>query len=142
MKTKLVLLLVIFGIQLTFAQVTQRNILGNKYNLLAVQQALIPKAQWKPYPQTTEEWRKRLPDSTANQLIKNGENTLKYKFEPISASTSLDFVRSGDRQQHGNLSFGKRNALMNLVLAESIENRIIKTSGLGISLRWIRLLTP
>ncbi len=123
MKTKLVLLLVIFGVQLTFAQVTQRNILGNKYNLLAVQQALIPKAQWKPYPQTTEEWRKRLPDSTANQLIKNGENTLKYKFEPISASTSLDFVRSGDRQQHGNLSFGKRNALMNLVLAESIENR-------------------
>ncbi|AEE51428.1 heparinase II/III domain-containing protein [Haliscomenobacter hydrossis] len=106
-----------------FSQVTQRNILANKYNLLAVQQSLVPKNQWKPYPLTPEEWRKKLPDSTFNKLIKTGETALKYKFEPISATTSLDFVRSGDRQQHSNISFGKRNALMNLVLAESAENQ-------------------
>ena len=123
MRTYFVLFLSLVFIHLSFAQVVQRNILANKYNLLAVQQSLIPKNQWKPYPLTPEEWRKKLPDSIFNKLIKTGETTLKYKFEPISASTSLDFVRSGDRQQHGNLSYGKRNALMNLVLAESLENQ-------------------
>ena len=123
MRTYFVLFLSLVFIHLSFAQVVQRNILANKYNLLAVQQSLVPKNQWKPYPLTPEEWRKKLPDSIFNKLIKTGETTLKYKFEPISASTSLDFVRSGDRQQHGNLSYGKRNALMNLVLAESLENQ-------------------
>lgn len=123
MRTYFVLFLSLVFIHLSFAQVVQRNILANKYNLLAVQQSLIPKNQWKPYPLTPEEWRKKLPDSIFNKLIKTGETTLKYKFESISASTSLDFVRSGDRQQHGNLSYGKRNALMNLVLAESAENQ-------------------
>ena len=123
MRTYFVLFLSLVFIHLSFAQVVQRNILANKYNLLAVQQSLVPKNQWKPYPLTPEEWRKKLPDSIFNKLIKTGETTLKYKFESISASTSLDFVRSGDRQQHGNLSYGKRNALMNLVLAESLENQ-------------------
>ncbi len=123
MRTYFVLFLSLAFVHLSFAQVIQRNILANKYNLLAVQQSLVPKNQWKPYPLTPEEWRKKLPDSIFNKLIKTGETTLKYKFEPISASTSLDFVRSGDRQQHGNISYGKRNALMNLVLAESLENQ-------------------
>lgn len=123
MRTYILLIFSLLCVQLTLAQVTQRNILANKYNLLAVQQSLVPKSQWKPFPTTPEEWRKKLPDSIFNKLIKTGETTLKYKFEPISATMSLDFVRSGDRQQHGNLSFGKRNALMNLVLAESIENQ-------------------
>lgn len=123
MRTYFVLFLSLVCIHLSFAQVVQRNILANKYNLLAVQQSLVPKNQWKPYPTTPEEWRKKLPDSTFNKLIKTGETALKYKFEPISASTSLDFVRSGDRQQHSNISMGKRNALMNLVLAESLENQ-------------------
>lgn len=107
----------------TFAQVTPRNILANKYNLLAVQQSLLPKADWKPYPRSPDEWHQKLPDSTFNQVIKAGEAALKYEFEPISASISLDFVRSGDRQRHANISFGKRNTLMNLVLAESLDNQ-------------------
>ncbi len=50
MRTYFVLFFSLNLIHLSFAQVTQRNILANKYNLLAVQQSLVPKNQWKPYP--------------------------------------------------------------------------------------------
>ena len=52
MRTYFVLFLSLVCINLSFAQVVQRNILANKYNLLAVQQSLVPKNQWKPYPTT------------------------------------------------------------------------------------------
>jgi hypothetical protein len=105
------------------SQVTQRNILGNKYSLEAVKQSLIPQNQFKPYPKTAAEWKAALPDSVITKTIKAGEDVLNYKFEPISATLSLDFVRSGDRERHSKSSFGKRNALIDLVVAESIEDK-------------------
>ena len=105
------------------SQVTQRNILGNKYSLEAVKQSLIPQNQFKPYPKTAAEWKAALPDSVITKTIKAGEDVLNYKFEPISATLSLDFVRSGDRERHSKISFGKRNALIDLVVAESIEDK-------------------
>ncbi|MEZ4904722.1 MAG: heparinase II/III family protein [Spirosomataceae bacterium] len=105
------------------AQVTQRNILANKYDLTTIKQSLAAQNQFKPYPTTTAEWKAALPDSVINNVIKAGEAVLEYKFEPISATRSLDFVRSGDREQHSKISFGKRNALIDLVLAESIEDK-------------------
>lgn len=108
---------------MSYAQVTQRNILGNKYSLEAIKQALITQNQFKPYPKTVAEWKAALPDSVITKTIKAGEAVLDYKFEPISATLSLDFVRSGDRERHSKISFGKRNALIDLVLAESIEDK-------------------
>ncbi len=105
------------------AQVTQRNILGNKYAAEAVKQALVPQNQFKPYPKTAAEWKAALPDSVIARTIKAGEAALDYKFEPISATLSLDFVRSGDRERHSKISFGKRNALIDMVLAESMEDK-------------------
>ena len=100
------------------AQVTQRNILGNKYTLDALKQSLVAQNQFKPYPKTAAEWKAALPDSVIMRTIKTGEALLDYKFEPISATISMDFVRSGDRERHSKISFGKRNALIDLVLAE------------------------
>ena len=85
---------------MSYAQVTQRNILGNKYSLEAIKQALITQNQFKPYPKTVAEWKAALPDSVITKTIKAGEAVLDYKFEPISATLSLDFVRSGDRERH------------------------------------------
>lgn len=106
-----------------FAQVTQRNILANKYSLDFVKKALIAKNDWKPYPKTPAEWAAAVPDSVLKGIVKEGEKALSYKFEPISATLSLDFVRSGDRERHGKVSYGKRNALMQLIVAESIEDK-------------------
>ncbi|MFN8348514.1 MAG: heparinase II/III family protein [Spirosomataceae bacterium] len=117
------LLLTAFGASFGFTQVTQRNILGNKYSLETIRQSLIPQNQFKPYPKTVTEWKAALPDSVLLRTVQAGEAVLDYKFEPISASLSLDFVRSGDRERHSKISFGKRNALIDLVLAESIEDK-------------------
>lgn len=106
-----------------FAQVTQRNIFAKKYSLDDVKKSLIPLKEYHPYPKTPEEWQAAVPDSVLKDIVKNGEKLLDFKFEAISATTSLDYVRSGDRERHGKLSYGKRNALTDLILAESIENK-------------------
>jgi hypothetical protein len=106
-----------------FAQVTQRNIFAKKYSLDKVKKSLIPLKDYHPYPKTPEEWQAAVPDSVLKDIVKNGEKLLDFKFEPISATTSLDYVRSGDRERHGKLSFGKRNALTDLILAESVEDK-------------------
>ncbi len=122
MKNQLLALLLLFS-TLTQAQVTQRNLLAKKYTLDAIKQSLIAKADYKPYPKTPAEWQAAVPDSILRSLIKGAEALLNNKFEAISATVSLDYARSGDRERHGKLSFGKRIALMNLVLAESIEDK-------------------
>ena len=106
-----------------FAQVTQRNIFAKKYSLDDVKKSLIPLKEYHPYPKTPEEWQAVVPDSVLKDIVKNGEKLLDFKFEAISATISLDYVRSGDRERHGKLSYGKRNALTDLILAESIENK-------------------
>ncbi len=106
-----------------FAQVTQRNILTTKYSEEQIKSALIAKESFKPYPQSAEAWQKTVPDSVIKQTIKAGEAGLKFKFEPISATIALDFVRSGDRERHSGISFAKRNILTELILAESMEDK-------------------
>ncbi len=105
------------------AQVTQRNILANRYSEEAINHSLVKKNSWQPYPRTPAAWKAIVPDSILQKLIGKGESLIDYKFEPISASFLLDFVRSGDRERHSTVSFGKRDALMELVVAESIEGK-------------------
>ncbi len=106
-----------------FTQVTQRNILTNQFSLAQVKAALVSKDAFKPYPQSAEAWRKAVPDSVIQKNIQAGEAGLKFKFEPITATIALDFVRSGDRERHSNISFAKRNTLTELILAESMEDK-------------------
>ncbi len=106
-----------------FAQVTQRNIFAKKYSLDDVKKTLIPLKEYHPYPKTPEEWKANVPDSVLNTIIANGEKLIDFKFEGISGTTSLDYVRSGDRERYAKISYGKRNALTDLILAESIENK-------------------
>ena len=123
MKQKfLTLLFTVISIGI-FAQVTQRNILGKKYSLENIKQTLITKTEWEPYPKTAAAWKAVLPDSIIKNIIANGEAALNFKFEPISATVSLDFTRSGDRERHGKISYGKRNALTELIFAETIEDK-------------------
>ena len=121
---QLLLIVVLISISLAnLAQVTQRNILTSQFSADQVKAALISQEAFKPYPQSAENWRKALPDSVIQQTIKSGEAGLKFKFEPITATIALDFVRSGDRERHSNISFAKRNILTELILAESMEDK-------------------
>ncbi len=105
------------------AQVTPRNILEKMYLPEAVTNYLIPKDQWKPYPQSPAAWEKAVPEAIRQNIIREAEQLLKFTFEPISGTISMDFKRSGDRLRHSNISFKKREVLMYLIMAESMEGK-------------------
>jgi hypothetical protein len=107
----------------SLAHITPRHILEKTYSFEKVKEVLIPFKAYHPYPKTTDEWKKVVPNEILEKVIKEGERALKSDFEAISGSTSLDFVRSGDRLAHSKISFGKRNQLTTLILAESIEGK-------------------
>lgn len=105
------------------AQVTPRNILAQKYTQSAFSEALIPLDQWAPYPKTPEEWRTKTDPAQLAKIIQAGEEALEKPIPVVSASLLLDFTRSGDRERHSAASFGRRNQLMSLVLAEAAEGK-------------------
>ncbi|MDB5117317.1 MAG: Heparinase family protein [Mucilaginibacter sp.] len=104
------------------AQITHRDLL-EKYLLPASGGNLIAQKDFKPFPNSPEEWRKKLPDSTFKAIIKNGELALKKQFQPIPATVMLEYVRTGNRVNYERLSFVKRNMLWDLVLAEAAEGK-------------------
>lgn len=104
------------------AQITPRNLL-QRFSPETVSAALIPRDQWKPFPNTPEAWKAQFPDSVLQQLVKAGEGWLKKGFNDIPASVAIEFTRNGNRSRYEALSFPKRKQLWDLMLAESIEGR-------------------
>jgi len=117
----LILSLCLWGYCL-LAQPIQRNLL-EKFSLTDISSALISKDQWKPFPTTAAGWKAALPDTVIKQLISFGEAAAKKSFQSISASVALEYLRTGDREEYQKESFSKRNQLMDMVLAESIEGK-------------------
>ena len=102
------------------SQTIDRNLLS-KFSLNEIGASLVAKDQWKPFPTTPAEWKASVPDTILKQLLKFGEAALKKPFQSVSASVSMEYLRTGDREEYQKQSFSKRNQLMDLVLAESIE---------------------
>lgn len=123
-KKYLLLMLVFYllNLGLAVAQTVQRNLLS-RFTLDQVSQALIPQSQWRPFPKTPAAWREQLPDSVIQKLIKKGESSLNITFEDIPASVTLEYIRTGDRDHFQSISFKKREQLLDLVLAESMEGK-------------------
>jgi len=113
----------IFLPTLAITQVTHRNLLQKNCSSSCIAQTLVRQESFRPFPQTPEAWRKVLPDTILQQLVRNGEDALIGHFPNIPASVTLDFVRNANRSRYEAISFGKRNRLWNLVLAESIEGK-------------------
>jgi hypothetical protein len=120
MKSLFLLLLTPF---LAFTQVKERNILMKKYSLEFIEKNLIPKDQFKPYPKTPEDWKKVLTEPQIKEVIALGEKALEAPIPELTATMAMDFARSGDRERHGGASFGRRNLLAQLIVAENIENK-------------------
>jgi hypothetical protein len=105
------------------AQITHRDLLQKNCSSACIAQFLVSQASFKPFPQSPNAWREILPDTILEQLVRNGENALTGNFPNIPASVTLDFVRNANRSHYEAMSFGKRNRLWSLVLAESIERK-------------------
>lgn len=105
------------------AQVTPRNFLSNRYKIEDIKRELIAKKDWKPYPKTSAEWKAKVPAETLNEVIKRGEQTLPKEIPALPATLLLEYVRNGNRSNYQGNSFGRRNQLMDLVLAEVVEDK-------------------
>jgi len=123
MLKKVLLIVVIFSTGYTSqSQTTERNLLA-KFSLHEISSSLLSKDQWKPFPTSPAEWKAAVPDTILKQLINFGEEALKKSFQSINATVALEYLRTGDREEYQKQSFSKRNQLMDLVLAESIEGK-------------------
>ncbi len=105
------------------AQVTQRNLLLNKYTQADISQSIIPIDKFKPFPVTPEEWKQQVPDSILVKLIKDGERGLKFRFNSVSFSSVLAYKKNGNRSIYEDQSYIKRTTLTQLAVAESIEGK-------------------
>ncbi len=123
MKVLKSLLLILFCSFETGAQVTERNILVSQIPLSSIQNNLIKREAWKPFPKTSDEWNSKLPQKLIDIHIQEAKALADYQFSSIPATVMLDFVRSGDRLRHSGVHFTKRKNLMTLVLAESMEGK-------------------
>lgn len=65
----------------------------------------------------------RLPAPVRNAHIREGEKLLNAEWAAPRATDFLEFVRTGDRSHYQGVSFGRRQQLATLVLAECMEGK-------------------
>ncbi|MEK7725140.1 MAG: heparinase II/III family protein [Acidobacteriota bacterium] len=121
-KLRIIPIIVILSIT-TLGQITQRNLFSSKYSAEFIKANLIKQSDWKPFPKTADEWQKSLPENIREIIIKKAEETSKKEIPQYAATLILEYVRNGNRSNYEAVSFARRKNLMNLVLAESIENK-------------------
>lgn len=114
--------LIILGCNPVNGQVTHRNLLP-EFATPELTQEIIPKENFKPFPQTPDGWKAILPDSVVALIIKKGEDEINKPFGGIPATVMLDYVRNSNRSDYEKASFQKRNQLFNMVMAESVEGK-------------------
>lgn len=85
---------------------------------------LIPASRWHPFPRATERagWL-ALPEGLRAASVRAGESLWRAPWPLPRASEFLAFVRTGDRSGYQHVSFGRREQLAALVVAECIDGR-------------------
>ncbi len=101
-----------------------RDLLQKKATPEQVRSALLQKQQWIKYPNYTDRagW-DMLTGEFKEELIKEGENNLKYEWRVVKASEYLEYERSGSRVAMEAPFTSNANALAQLVLAELAEGK-------------------
>ena len=119
-------LILISGLFFTGAAQNQEkpNLMSGRYGVAELQRLLTSQKPWKPFPPIGErgEWAR----ADQKMMKANYEEALKhldYEWPSIPATTTLMFVRNGNRDEYEALSFRKRTALGTLLLAEIHENQ-------------------
>ena len=105
------------------AQTTRRDLLAGKLTLDDIKRELIPQNKWQPYPKTAAEWKERVPADVLDEIVKRGDQLIDKPVPATSATLMLEYVRTGNRSHYQDASFARRNQLMDLVLAETIEDK-------------------
>jgi hypothetical protein len=98
--------------------------LSQIYSEEELRKILLSRDTWHPYPTANEHdlWI-NIPESIRKAHISRGEKFIDYEWPTVLATRLMDFVRTGDRGKHQRISFGLRHALVDLVIAECMENQ-------------------
>lgn len=101
-----------------------RAFLAGQYDLEALEEIILPRTDWHPFPDIDEPeaWR-ALPAAVRNAHIAQGEAALGAEWDPLPATVVLEYVRTGNRSNFESLSFGRRKQLAHLVVAEVMEGQ-------------------
>ncbi|MEZ6095787.1 MAG: heparinase II/III family protein [Pirellulaceae bacterium] len=98
-----------------------RNLVQRNFPPSLIAENLVNRADFKPFPISKSEWESQLSDSIRARIVAAGDEALNFEFQAIPASVNMDYVRSGDRKRHSSISYPKRQALLELVLAEAVQ---------------------
>jgi len=100
-----------------------RNLLTRGLSEPALAAALIPAAQWHPYPTIRDraEW-EAVPQEIRAGFIREAQQYLGTTWERIPATVTLQYIRTGNRSNYDALNTRQREKLATLVLAEVFEN--------------------
>lgn len=101
-----------------------QNLLSSIVSENELEEILLPFEEYRPVPgiEARETW-ENLPTVVSRQILSKAEELIDYEWPAISATTTLLFVRTGDRDEYQGLSFQKRQNLGTLLMAELIENQ-------------------
>ncbi len=96
--------------------------LSQRYPLEQLQQALVPRACWQPFPTAADRnaWAV-LPERVRQSHIQRGEKALGCAWPALPATLYLEFARNGNRGHYEEPWHARRHALRDLVLAECME---------------------
>lgn len=102
----------------------ETNLLSSKYSRDQLQQQLVPRKDWTPFPRLTDRAAWSRADATLMKAyLQKAESYIHYEWPAIPATTSLLIERTGDRASYEKISFQKRQVLGTLLLAEVYENK-------------------
>ncbi len=109
---------------LLLASQDPRNLLTGGLNEQTLAGALIPAAQWHPYPtiQDRAEW-EAVPQEIRAGFIREAQQYLGTTWERIPATVTLQYIRDGNRSHYDALNTRQREKLATLVFAEVFENQ-------------------
>jgi hypothetical protein len=100
------------------------NILTDALTVEQVGSYLLPASRWHPFPQLADRDRwASLPAEVRNGYIREAEKHLHGTWLMPKATDFLGFVRTGNRSEYQAMSFGRRQQLATLVIAECIEGK-------------------
>ena len=85
---------------------------------------LLSRDVWHPYPIANEHdlW-SNIPESIRKAHIDRGEKFIDYEWPTVLATRLMDYIRTGDRGKYERISIGRRHVLVDLVIAECMENQ-------------------
>ncbi len=84
--------------------------------------ALLPPGEWHPYPKAGDKGWSAVPQQVRESIVARADAVNSSRWPAMLATDELEFKRNGNRSRFEAISFGRRDRLGDLVLAECILN--------------------